>query len=202
MLEIPSTTLPYPKPMYNNGPVVMNKPDWNLANRKFFTTDARITFKVFMIGVPCSEKGNSLLRDPKDTIWNDFHKAMQTIYRTATIQDVGRQINSDFGNRAKAQESVEEAKRKGANFVMLLLEKKSTPLYSIFKDLADCQYGMQSLCIVYTKRLSPQYWGNVAMKINLKAGGINHTISGIELIMKDTLVLGACVVAHRPKYSR
>jgi eukaryotic translation initiation factor 2C len=88
---------------------------------------------------------------------------------------------------------VAKAKSKGANLVMLLLEKKSIPFYNLFKQLADCEHGLQSLCVIYDQKnhCSQQYWGNEALKVNLKAGGINHTVVGIDAIMKNTLVLGA-----------
>jgi eukaryotic translation initiation factor 2C len=183
--------------MYGSGSVDMKKPDWNLAKKDFLKTDIKITFNVFRIGVPCSARGSSLLRDLDDILWKDFCKAMQGTYRTATIRNVGTMLDPHFGkDLIKARQCLEAAKAKRANFVMLLLEKKSIPVYSIFKELADCQYGMHSLCVIYTKKLDVRYWGNVAMKLNLKAGGINHTVAGVESIMKDALVLGACVVAY------
>jgi eukaryotic translation initiation factor 2C len=183
--------------MYGSGPAVMKGSDWNLAKTNFLKTDIKITFNVFTIAVPCSEWGNSTFQNKSKALWDDFYKVMQTTYRTATIRNVGKMLDPNFGkDPIKARQCLEAAKANRANFVMLLLEKKSIPVYSIFKELADCQYGMHSLCVIYTKKLDVRYWGNVAMKLNLKAGGINHTVAGVESIMKDTLVLGACVVAY------
>jgi hypothetical protein len=36
-----------------------------------------------------------------------------------------------------------------------------------------------------------QYWGNVAIKMNLKVSGVTHTTGYFEQTMKNTLVLGA-----------
>lgn len=105
---------------------------------------------------------------------------MQNTYATATFQFVGNVIAPNFDRNAR--DSMEKAKAKGANFVMLFLEKANTPAYSTFKDLADRTYGMQSICVVWNEKrgFTLHYQGNIAMKINLKAGGINHTVDGVE----------------------
>ena len=174
----------------------MRNPNWNLADRKFLLTNSKTVFKAFIIAIPHVDGGNSVLhnRDTLKQTWAGFHRASQTTYAAATFQFVGTIIKPDFArNQAAAHEAMDRARLQGANFVMLFLEKKSTPAYSTFKDLADRRYGMHSLCVVYNAKnhYSPQYWGNIAMKVNLKAGGINHTVDGVEQIMKDTLVLGA-----------
>jgi eukaryotic translation initiation factor 2C len=196
MLQVPATVLPYPQPRYGNGAVVLKGSSWNLRNRQFFLTRSKTVVKGFIIAVPRDDSGKSTLRDLdflKET-WNNFKSTMQKVYTTAMFQFEGYAMNPDFErSKTTARVSMDMAKAKGANFVMLLLDKKSTYAYSAFKDLADRQYGMHSLCIVWDpkKGFGPQYWGNIAMKMNLKAGGINHTADGLEHIMKDTLVLGA-----------
>jgi eukaryotic translation initiation factor 2C len=188
MLQVPATVLPYPRPIYGNGAIVMTNPSWNLNNRKFLVTKGKTVLKSFVIGVPCLN-GKSAFSDPRvlKQTWQDFSQAMGKTYTTATFYSAGFTINPNL------RDAMNQAKASGANFVMLVLEKKSIPTYSAFKDMSDRQYGMHSLCVVYDwkKGFSPQYWGNSAMKMNLKAGGINHTADGVEQIMKDTLVLGA-----------
>jgi eukaryotic translation initiation factor 2C len=197
MLQVPATTLPYPKPRYGKGSVGvdMRNPNWDLRNRKFLLTNPRKTFKAFIIAVPRGVGGRSIFDDPKilENTFGEFKNAVQDTYATASFSVVGSMMNRNIGaNPAVLEGSMEQAKAKGANFVMLFLEKANTPAYSTFKDLADRKFGMHSLCIVWKGKPSGlQYWGNVAMKINLKAGGTNHTTDGVEHILKDTLVLGA-----------
>ncbi|KAF1918354.1 ribonuclease H-like domain-containing protein [Ampelomyces quisqualis] len=197
MLQIPATTLPYPRPVYSNGTVDMRASNWNLANRKLLQTNRKANFKIFIIAVPRNGR-RSVFTDPQfiDSTWGGFQQAMQSTYGTAKIQSVGQVLSYDFEKNPGAPiQCMNMAKAKGANFVMLFLEAKSTFAYSAFKELADRKFGMHSSCIVgdNPRRFSHQYWGNIALKINLKAGGINHTVTGIETIMKDTLVLGADV---------
>jgi hypothetical protein len=42
---------------------------------------------------------------------------------------------------------------------------------------------VHSLCVVWKENGFTQYWANIAMKINLKAGGTNHTTDGVEQIL-------------------
>ncbi|KAH4122881.1 hypothetical protein HBH47_082000 [Parastagonospora nodorum] len=193
MLQVPATTLNPPKPLYGKGSASVSNGSWNLRDVKFLTTFPKIAFKVFMIAIP--DGSHSAIKGPEilHETFKGFQDVMQRSYSTATIQCVGMCPDPQFDRgEAEARISMEKAKDKGANFVMLFLEKENTPAYSVFKYLADCMYGMHSLCVVYKgKPFSPQYWGNIAMKMNLKAGGINHSVDGVEQIMKDTLVLGA-----------
>jgi eukaryotic translation initiation factor 2C len=151
-----------------------------------------------MIVVPKDGGGSSVLnqQDTLERTWEGFTKAAQTTYATATFQLVGHTFRSDFAqDPSTAHTIMSKGASSGANFFVLYQENKSTSAYSLFKDLADRRYGVQSLCIVHKgpKGFSPQYWGNITLKVNLKAGGINHTVDGIAEIMKDTLVIGADV---------
>jgi eukaryotic translation initiation factor 2C len=92
-----------------------------------------------------------------------------------------------------------------ADFAILLLKKKSIPVYSAFKDVVDRYASLQSLCMTQApnaKRGScnadiTQYMANIMMKANLKFGGSNHTVhfdnSDIKANLQGTLVLGADV---------
>lgn len=87
---------------------------------------------------------------------------------------------------------------------LLLLNRKDTTAYSIFKDLCDRKYGLHSICLSQPlnckKGNDGGRWSKIALKMNLKAAGINHTIKNglIQEFMKDTLVLGADVTHPGP----
>ncbi|CAO2651958.1 Nn.00g002410.m01.CDS01 [Neocucurbitaria sp. VM-36] len=206
MLQVPAATLPYPTPNYGNGIVdwsnsrTAKDAKWNLIGRKFLRSTPQASFNVFMIVVPCTQdKDRTKLQSTRiQQVWRDFLRAAQDIYATGKFTFVGNCICPVFAQPGKAHDVMAGAKAKGANFFVLLLEKKSVAAYSIFKHLADCTFGVHSLCTVYKedktgRPFGDQYWGNVMMKVNLKAGGINHTVSQVAEVMKDTLVLGADV---------
>ncbi|KAH7092068.1 Piwi domain-containing protein [Paraphoma chrysanthemicola] len=195
-LENASGSCHYPclsKPMYGNGGVNLAKSDWDLRPRKLLITHARASFKCFMIVVP---DGQEDLERPKylEETWSAFQKASKT-YSTGDFSFSGR-VLIDRLDATTAKNAMDEAQAKGANYIILFLGNNSIPSYSIIKDLADRTYGMQSSCVVYKgegKDFDSKYWANVMMKVNLKTGGVNHTVAGIADVMKDTLVLGADV---------
>ncbi|KAF1849347.1 Piwi-domain-containing protein [Cucurbitaria berberidis CBS 394.84] len=211
MLQIPAAILPYPTPNYGNGIVNWSNPrdardsKWNLMGRKFLQASAQTPFKVFMVVVPRDGGRSKLQSQPAvlQQVWKGFSTAAQHTYATGKFTYVGDTTCPPFAQPQIAQKVMAMAKDKGANLVLLLLEAKSTTAYSIFKDLADRTYDMHSLCAVYKedrtgRPFGDQYWGNVMMKINLKAGGVNHTVTKVAEIMKDTLVLGADVTHPGP----
>ncbi|RFU78299.1 hypothetical protein TARUN_3921 [Trichoderma arundinaceum] len=72
-------------------------------------------------------------------------------------------------------------------FVIILSEKDSTGLYSRIKQLGDCTFGIHTSCVVARSfgKGSPAYFANVGLKINLKAGGVNHKLREEFSILKD-----------------
>jgi eukaryotic translation initiation factor 2C len=80
------------------------------------------------------------------------------------------------------------------DFALIIMPDKGTQLYSVIKSLADIQYGFHTVCCVRESLLkkNPQYYANVALKFNLKAGGVNHRLKEEHSIIKTgkTMVVG------------
>ncbi|KAL1799385.1 hypothetical protein ACET3X_003422 [Alternaria dauci] len=95
--------------------------------------------------------------------------------------------------------------------VLLLLRNSNRTIYQSFKDLADREFGLQTVCITQEKvcdkgtgalaRGYEQYLGNVMMKVNLKCGGINHSAGdsaknsneSLQTKLGDVMILGTDV---------
>lgn len=123
MLQVPATVLNPPKPVYGRCSASVSNGSWNLRDVKCLTTFPKIVFKVFMIAIPdgpySAIKGPEILQET----FKEFQDVMQRSYSTATIQFVGMCPDPQFGrSEAEARISMEKAKAKGANFVMLFLE--------------------------------------------------------------------------------
>lgn len=170
---------------------------WNLANKKFLRT-ARKTFN------PCIFAVSSSRFKKNDKMVNDyfnfgFYPTVAESYDVAEFDypPISWLSESDLARGPDHLHKVMGfAHRQGANFFILMMGDKSIPTYSMFKDLADRAFGVQSSCLVYNRSWDnqaqgKQHWANIAMKINLKTGGGNHTSDGVGKIMKNTLVLGA-----------
>ena len=76
--------------------------------------------------------------------------------------------------------SVEDFK---TELLVVILPRKDTRLYQAIKRFGDVEVGLHTVCVVSSKfcQRSESYYGNVALKVNLKLGGINHELQ------KDTL---------------
>ncbi|KAF3018450.1 hypothetical protein E8E14_006423 [Neopestalotiopsis sp. 37M] len=83
-----------------------------------------------------------------------------------------------------------------AEFVFVVLPDKGTEIYNAVKTCADTRYGFHTVNVVRANLLKEkgreQYYANVGLKVNLKAGGINHKVDGGVTLVKEgrTMVVG------------
>ena len=71
-------------------------------------------------------------------------------------------------------------------------------MYALIKRICDVDLGLPTTCCVENKAIakgSPGYWANVGLKVNLKAGGINHAVQGSQALQQlitsgKTMVMG------------
>ena len=90
-----------------------------------------------------------------------------------------------------------QTQTENANLALLVLPDNNPTAYALFKNIADRELGIHSLCV--TRRCIQGQLGkkisNIVLKLNLKAAGVNHTTNqgAIFRTMADTLVLGADV---------
>ncbi|RDW94415.1 QDE2 protein [Coleophoma crateriformis] len=90
-------------------------------------------------------------------------------------------------------------------FVLVILPYNETAIYNSIKTAADTGSGIHTICVVGSKfgkeQGQPQYFGNISLKFNLKAGGINQTVDPKKLgIISEgkTMVVGIDVTHPSP----
>ncbi|KAI1141519.1 Piwi-domain-containing protein [Hypoxylon sp. FL0543] len=89
-----------------------------------------------------------------------------------------------------------ELQKQSPQFVFVVLPGKKTDanVYNAVKYLGDVEFGYPTVCVLQANiiKRQPQYFANVALKVNLKAGGINHKLNNDVSIIKDgkTMVVG------------
>ena len=105
--------------------------------------------------------------------------------RTAVPQNED-QLRSAFIQLQKLQ--------KRPDLVLVVLPFKDTAIYNMVKKLADVEYGFNTVCVVQEKLMQEKgqfgYFANVALKVNLKFGGVNHSISNQDIKADKTMYVG------------
>ncbi|RDL39578.1 Ribonuclease H-like protein [Venustampulla echinocandica] len=90
-------------------------------------------------------------------------------------------------------------------FVLCILPFNDVAIYNSIKTVADTKAGFHTVCVVGSKLMKEQrqdqYFGNVSLKFNLKAGGTNQTLDPHKLgVISEgkTMVVGMDVTHPSP----
>lgn len=199
LLQVKSGTLAFPVVLYQNN--VTKTPQngrWRFDGVKFYKRNTA-TFDIFVL------HESSLLSNHVSTIFTNISDWTGKNYGVAIVKEAARRNLENLGHET-IDSSIQAQKDTGkhANMAMLMLNRKDVAGYSAFKDLCDRKFGLHSLCVTRpppNKINDGDRWGNVTLKMNLKAAGSNHTIANGLIsrgFMAKTLVLGADVTHPGP----
>jgi len=107
------------------------------------------------------------------------------------IKDIFRKMHTSPSNRPR--------------FVLCIVPYNDVAIYNSIKTVADTKAGIHTVCCVASKLMKQlrqdQYFGNISLKFNLKAGGINQTLDPAKLgIISEgkTMVVGMDVTHPSP----
>lgn len=192
-------------------PFADTQASWNLAGKAFRTGAQISNWGVMILGEPnkrtLNPRGN---KDPEETfniLLTQFRKHGVRISPTGP-QNVP--IPPCGPNTERFRPDLDRAlddaftgfQAKGIRMLLVLLPRKDNYLYSRIKYYGDVKYGIATIAMNgETFDLRDQMtFGNVALKFNLKAGGVNHTVSASQLapLDKDTMVVGIDVTHPSP----
>ena len=119
-----------------------------------------------------------------------------------TIRD---KIQSDNQMRGSIDATLKEVQNRGVTILLVVLPDQRPFKYASVKYFADTRYGIHTVCVVDEKLAKEarqdQYMANVALKFNLKKGGINQTLPDDKLgILQKckTMVVGIDVTHPSP----
>ncbi|KAF3481133.1 uncharacterized protein GIQ15_03892 [Arthroderma uncinatum] len=191
MLAITGTVLPPPKLVYKSPMQVINPGVWNLSSNVAFNrpgllrTNGDVGCLVITFHQSRStpettqfmeELGKYLIKYGIN--WPKRHKPASTLTLTKNSND----------NHALLDENFLRIKKSGVAFTIIVLPGYDAELYSQVKYFADMKYGCHTLCVVPKPpknagqgapleiNKQPSYLANLALKINLKLGGVNHQL--------------------------
>ena len=112
-----------------------------------------------------------------------------------------------FGPKGSLKQTIVALGSKRLDILLITLPAKDTALYNRIKWYSDQNAGIHTVCVIEEMFLKRQgsYFGNVALKFNLKLGGINHTLRDIDLGIVSqgkTMIVGIDVVHPSPGSGR
>lgn len=194
MVLVPGRCLDPPMLKYGNRPEKPQRGAWNLVGKQFTAG-----VKVDTWGVVWFRGANTRIRsDAVDTALETFKKQVaQMGMRFGTR--VGRESVDLKGSMNDQNITIANTLRafaaKKVDILLVLLPMGGDRIFSYVKWVADVKLGLANHCVLVDKfaKGNPQYMANNALKINLKLGGVNHTLDNSSagiLGQGKTMVVG------------
>jgi eukaryotic translation initiation factor 2C len=210
MIPVPTRLLQPPQLSYGAGRVNVSAGSWNIVSVKFKRPASLPSWGV--IGVI---DGGAI--DPQKVqelavgFGNKLRACGMAVPTPPKILPTQRlpDPRQDPGRR-KALEYIEEAINKLGTplpkMILFLLTRRDDFIYPGIKTLCDTKLGVHSVCMQLDKALrdqnkQDQYFSNVALKVNTKLGGVNHTVDDRALgwlKTVPTMVVGMDVTHPSP----
>ena len=136
---------------------------------------------------------------------NGFVNALKSTLRDDNIDPhkTYTPVTVSRGNEDALTESFITCKNERRQFLLIVLPDNDASMYKQIKKLGDVDYGISTVCVLGEKKKfymlrAAQYYANVALKVNLKLGGINHTLRNHTSLYETTMVIGIDVTHPSP----
>lgn len=205
LITVYGRVLPPAKVNYKNTSANVKDGGWNMLNVKFNTAASLKKWTTLIL----SEPHKPHVFQNRNDVWKDtmaaFYKALRQIGIIIEPHEKGPEpitINS-IDNLSQIDQILEKISAKGYELVFVILPTKNTPLYDYIKTQADIKFGLHTVCSVGSNLIKGQnqYFNNVALKFNLKLGGINQLVDNTRLgVINEgkTMVVGIDVTHPSP----
>jgi len=198
MLRLETRKLNFPTVKYNTQ--TFNQSGWSLRDSETFYHSPAKDLKYYLITTRIDMfSATSYVREFENQVKKRL--SMTTVTRLNPVETTAYSPDNQASN---IEGKLRDAKSKGAELVLLIIPSKDRVIYRSYKELADRKYGLQAICLTIKRDNLPKtldqpstnamtkYMTNIAMKVNIKKGGVNSIVDGFSL--KETLILGADVV--------
>lgn len=218
MAVVPARELPWPKVSYAAGrPPNVKDGSWNILDVKFHTgavvktwcvlviVDGRSVFNgghqdPALIGIwrgfqgKCRKSGMTVETDPQVLITPTLALLAKDPLRRNALGLIRKTITDNVKPNAKP------------SFILVILSGRDNFIYPGIKRMCDVELGIHTLHMLTMKvlkdeRKQDQYFSNVALKLNIKLGGVNHLLDPESmkwLKQKRTMVVGVDVTHPSP----
>jgi eukaryotic translation initiation factor 2C len=155
------------------------KAAWNMNGKKFITPGGTGQLRWAFLQILRNRRANDISTKSVD----EFRKQLQDYGIAPNVQNATYLTSltaDDVTLRLKSHLAAQYC-NKGFSFLLISLpgRRTDTKLYNEIKRVCDQQLGIVNICVLENnlKRNNFQTNANVALKVNLKLGGTNHSLS-------------------------
>jgi len=196
MITVPIRVLPPPQLTYARGPIVPKDGSWNLLSVKFKQPVTVVSWGI--IAVIVDERVDpEWVQELANGLGNKLKACGMAVPNPPKIIPTWPlpPPRKDPGRR-KTLEHIENAVRGLGTplpeMIVFLLTGRDRFVYPGIKTLCDTKLGVHSICMQFDKvgrdqNKRDQYFSNLALKVNTKLGGINHTLDDRALGWLNTV---------------
>jgi hypothetical protein len=188
LLSVPARLLAPPKLRYRGTTPTPSEASWNLNAQKFFVPAA--LKRVIVMDLFPSTPGANLTQLPAafSQALNRLGLPSVNVVNFRVARNAGDpQIPGDT-ELVRYIRNLPEVESAPSPPVLAVLQKPDYDLYASIKRVADLQLGRHVVCAVGSNMHNfgnglggEQYLANIAMKFNLKGGGLNHAVEDSHL---------------------
>ncbi|KAL2888410.1 Protein argonaute 5 [Ceratocystis lukuohia] len=185
LLTVEARVLPSPTIMYRgNRALNPRASSWNLRDQRFSKPGASLDRWAYLKVMANEALDSSMISMVQDFRKNYSIPMAEKPLRTGSIGRDATALENFFRECSKAK----------MQMIFVILGSDSSALYASVKGLGDVKYGIHTICFLkkhFMKPMNPSYSGNIALKVNLKMGGVNHVLERPSSILAGkTMVVG------------
>ncbi|TEB35970.1 Piwi-domain-containing protein [Coprinellus micaceus] len=212
-LDVPAIVKPPPQVQYSTGVAVVRDGKWNLIRQKVIVPAKHSRWALLnlaLMKMPSRDldrhissfvqgvRALGLSLDNTPLIQKSAGPQQLTMVLEELRRDIEKTCGSGIFNPDKSKEP-----NCPNFFVLIILEKDGIEPRSVLKHWGDVAHGIVTQCVCVDKvtrlseRSAPQYWANVALKLNPRLGGENSRVAQSnvmnELAKTVSMIVGADV---------
>ena len=205
MVTVQSRVLNRPSIVYNNEkmPVQINKQaHWNLRLQQVCPSEKLKDWGIMWIAQ--TQKDLQMNKTWFDDAVVGFVKTLRETLGKENVEEPREQRTITIANvdEHNLKKDFDLRKSQGFQLLVVVLPDGDTSRYNLIKKLGDIDCGISTVCMRFEhKKFQPgalPYFANVALKINLKLGGINHKLRDQRGLYANTMVIGVDVTHPSP----
>ena len=203
-IPVQGRTLRQPSVMFGKDKATCNGSKWNLSRMKFTAANELKNWACLNIHFG---------KWPRNTTEQCLRNFVDVLKDCGITTKIPKTINvSMSGLNTELDNAFNACQKDGYKLLLVVLPDTSSQIYNRVKQLGDIEYGIQTVCVGHkfhnievdsfkNKPKSIPYNANVALKVNIKNGGVNQVCQGPGLgFIKEgeTMVIGIDVTHPSP----